>query len=133
MAASLPRIASVVVYISAQQPMRQGAWRWGPTWKLPNGLNGAWALNEAENVAVRCENVDGLAPRSTDWLERALDAAMNAEAIAQRNDYLRDHLWREAGLKPETGTRRPAPRPRTPKARLATAVEQQLDEILRQA
>ncbi len=129
-----PRIASVVVHISAQQPMRQGTWRWGPTWKLPNGLNGAWAINEDRDVAVRCENVEGLAPRSTDAFERLLENAMNAEIIAARDEYLRAHLRMEAGLEPlPTGTRARRTGRRTRKDRLASTVVEQLAEILRTA
>lgn len=129
-----PRIASVIVHISAQQPMRQGRWRWGPTWRLPNGLNGAWAINEERDVAVRCENVDGLAPRSTDAFERLLDNAMNAEILAARDEYLRAHLHAEAGLQVlPTGTRPRRAGRRTRKERLASTVVEQLAEILRTA
>lgn len=129
-----PRIASVVVHISAQQPMRQGTWRWGPTWKLPNGLTGAWAINEERDVAVRCENVDGLAPRSTEAFERLLDNAMHAEILAARDEYLRAHLRAEAGLEPVSdGTRPRRGGRRTRKDRLATTVVEQLAEILRTA
>ena len=132
--ASLPRIATVVVHISAQQPMRQGTWHWGPTWKLPSGLNGAWAINETKNVAVRCENVEGLPVRSTDAFDRMLDNAMNAEAIAERDAYLRAALHAELGVEPELGgglDTRASRRPR--KRTLAHVVREQLDEILRTA
>ena len=132
--ASLPRIATVVVHISAQQPMRQGTWHWGPTWKLPSGLNGAWAINESRNVAVRCENVEGLAVRSTDAFERILDNAINAQAIAERDAYLRAVLHAEMGVEPELDggpARKAARRPR--KRTLAVVVQEQLAEILRSA
>ncbi|MFN8620196.1 MAG: hypothetical protein U0869_05555 [Chloroflexota bacterium] len=134
--ASLPRVATVVVYISAQQPMRQGAWHWGPTWRLPSGLNGAWAINESKNVAVRCENVEGLAVRTTDAFERMLENAMNAEAIAERDAYLRAQLHAEMSPAPtvdQAGKPAAAPKRRRRKATLAVVVQEQLAEILRSA
>lgn len=133
---SNPRIASVVVHISSQQPMRQGAWRWGPTWTLPSGLSGAWAINEERDVAVRCENVVGLPTRSADAFERLLDNAMNAEIIAARDAYLRAQLRADVGLEPESS---PEPvvvrrvRARNRRDRLAATVQAQLTEILRSA